>query len=171
MNIDGANHLARIMPIGGIKDDVGVYPLNHLAVIKYLVGDLARVLAQYRLIQPWLGTETLPPPGRERVQSPEERARIDGYWECILCFYCTSACPSCWCTGDRYLGPAVLLNAWPWIAETRDEATEAHLSALHDPFRLYRYHTIMNCTETCPKGLNLGRAIALIEQAIAERHF
>ena len=171
MNIDGANHLACILPIDGIKGDVRIYPLNHLAVIKDLVVDLAPVLAQYRLIEPWLQTETAPPPDGERLQSPEERARIDGYWECILCFCCTAACPSWWWTGHRYLGPAALLNAWRWIAETRDEATEARLDALHDPFRLYRCHTIMNCTETCPKGLNPGRAITLIKQAIAERQF
>jgi succinate dehydrogenase iron-sulfur subunit len=168
MNIDGANHLACTTPIDSVKGEVRIYPLNHIPVIKDLVVDIAPLFAQYRLIKPWLQTET-PPPERERLQSPEERARIDGYWECILCFCCTGACPSWWWTGARYLGPAALLNAYRWIVESRDEATEERLDALHDPFRLYRCHTIMNCTQTCPKGLNPGKAIALIKQAIAER--
>jgi succinate dehydrogenase / fumarate reductase iron-sulfur subunit len=113
MNIDGANHLACLTPIGSIKGDVRIYPLNHLAVIKDLVSDLTGVFAQYRLIKPWLQADT-PPPEQERLQSRGERARIDGYWECILCFCCTGACPSWWWTGDRYLGPAVLLNAYRW---------------------------------------------------------
>ncbi len=169
MNIDGANHLACTTFIESIPGDVRIYPLNAMHVIKDLVVDQTAVFAQYRLIKPWLQAETPPPPDRERLQSQAERARIDGYWECILCFCCTGACPSWWWNGERYLGPAVLLNAYRWIAESRDEATEERLDALHDPFRLYRCHTIMNCTETCPKGLNPGKAIALIKKAIAER--
>ena len=169
MNINGANHLACTTPIADMKGEIRIYPLNHMPVIKDLVVDLAPVIAQYRLIEPWLQTETPPPPDRERLQSPEERARIDGYWECILCFCCTGACPSWWWCGDRFLGPAVLLNAYWWIAESHDEATGKRLDALQDPFRLYRCHTILNCTETCPKGLNPGKAIALIKQALAER--
>jgi succinate dehydrogenase / fumarate reductase iron-sulfur subunit len=170
MNIDGANHLACTTPIAGIRGEVRVYPLNHMAVIKDLVVDLAPLYAQYRLIKPWLQTETPPPPDRERLQSIAERARIDGYWECILCFCCTGGCPSWWWSGHRYLGPAVLLNAYRWIVESRDEATEERLDALQDPFRLYACHTIMNCTATCPKGLNPGKAIGLIKQAIAQRN-
>jgi succinate dehydrogenase / fumarate reductase iron-sulfur subunit len=170
MSIDGGNHLACTTPIESVKGDVHIFPLNHQAVIKDLVVDLTPFFAQYRLIEPWLQADTPPPPDRERLQSIEERARIDGYWECILCFCCTAGCPSWWWTGDRYLGPAVLLNAWRWIAESRDEATEERLDALDDPFRLYRCHTIMNCTQTCPKGLNPGKAIALIKKTIAERN-
>lgn len=169
MNIDGANHLACISSIAEIKGDVVVYPLNHMYVIKDLVVDLNPSFAQYRSIKPWLQSQTPPPPDRERRQSIEERAKLDGYWECILCFCCTGACPSWWWNGDRYLGPAVLLQAYRWIAESRDEATEERLDNLHDPFRLYRCHTIMNCTRTCPKGLNPGKAIGLIKQAIAAR--
>lgn len=169
MNIDGANHLACIRPIADSTDDVEIYPLNHMSVIKDLVVDLEPLLAQYRLIRPWLQAETPAPPDGERRQSIEERARIDGYWECILCFCCTGACPSWWWTGERYLGPAVLLQAYRWIAESRDEATGERLDELHDPFRLYRCHTIMNCTRTCPKGLNPGKAIGLIKKAIFER--
>jgi succinate dehydrogenase / fumarate reductase, iron-sulfur subunit len=155
-------------PIAEIRGNVPIYPLSHMRVIKDLVVDLAPSYAQYRLINPWLRTET-PPPDRERPQSIEERSRIDGYWECILCFCCTGACPSWWWTGERYLGPAVLLQAYRWIADSRDEATGERLDDLHDPFRLYRCHKIMNCTRTCPKGLNPGKAIALIKKAIVER--
>ncbi len=176
MNINGANHLACITPMTGvttpmarIDGDIRIYPLNHMAVIKDLVVDLAPLFAQYRLIEPWLETATPPPPDRERLQSPDERARIDGYWECILCFCCTGGCPSWWWNGDRYLGPAVLLNAWRWIVESRDEATDQRLDALQDPFRLYACRTIMNCTATCPKGLNPGKAIALIKRTLAQR--
>jgi succinate dehydrogenase / fumarate reductase iron-sulfur subunit len=169
MNIDGANHLACLTPITSIQGDVGIFPLNHLPVIKDLVVDQAHLLAQYRLIAPWLQSDTPPPADGERLQSVEERSRIDGYWECILCFCCTAGCPSWWWNGDRYLGPAVLLQAYRWIADSRDEATEARLDALHDPFRLYRCHTIMNCTQTCPKGLNPGKAIALIKQRVFQR--
>jgi succinate dehydrogenase / fumarate reductase, iron-sulfur subunit len=169
MNIDGTNRLACITPIDSIKDDVRIYPLNHLAVIKDLVVDLTPLFAQYRLIEPWLQADTPPPPDGERLQSPAERAKIDGYWECILCFCCTAACPSWWWIGDRYLGPAVLLNAYRWIVESRDEATGQRLDALQDSYRLYRCHTIMNCTMTCPKDLNPGKAIGLIKSKILER--
>ena len=138
-------------------------------VIKDLVPDLTHVYAQYRSIQPWLQTESTAPPDQERLQSEEERARIDGLWECILCFCCTTACPSYWWNGERYLGPAVLLQAYRWIADSRDEKTGERLDALEDPFRLYRCHTIMNCAQTCPKGLNPAKAIAEIKQMMVER--
>lgn len=169
MNIDGANHLACTTAIDSIAGEVRIYPLNAMGIVKDLVIDQRPLFAQYRLVEPWLKAETPPPPDRERPQSPEERSRIDGYWECILCACCTGGCPSWWWNGDRYLGPMVLLNAWRWIAESRDEATEERLDALQDPFRLYRCHSIMNCTETCPKGLNPGKAIGHIKDAIAKR--
>lgn len=171
MSINGRNWLACLLPIQEISGDVRVYPLNHQPVIKDLVVDLTHLYAQHRAIKPWLQTETPAPPDSERPQSVEERARIDGYWECILCFCCTSGCPSWWWNGDRYLGPAVLLQAYRWLVDSRDEATEERLDLLHDSFRLYRCHTIMNCTETCPKGLNPAKAIALIKQTIARRSF
>jgi succinate dehydrogenase / fumarate reductase iron-sulfur subunit len=171
MSIDGKNHLACLTPIDTIKGDVRIYPLNHMRVIKDLVPDLGHLYAQHRLIKPWLQASSPPPPDRERLQSIAERAEINGYWECILCFCCTSGCPSWWWNGDRYLGPAVLLQAWRWIADSRDEATGERLDALDDSFRLYRCHTIMNCTDTCPKGLNPAKAIALIKQAIARRAY
>jgi succinate dehydrogenase / fumarate reductase iron-sulfur subunit len=169
MSINGRNWLACIQPMAEIDGDIRVYPLNHQPVIKDLVVDQRHLLAQHRAIEPWLQADTPPPPDRERSQSVSERARIDGYWECILCFCCTSGCPSWWWNGDRYLGPAVLLQAWRWLADSRDEAAGKRLDQLDDSFRLYRCHTIMNCTETCPKGLNPAKAIALIKRAIALR--
>jgi succinate dehydrogenase / fumarate reductase iron-sulfur subunit len=168
MNIDGANTLACTKYISDMPGEVRVYPLPHLEVIKDLVPDLTRIFAQYQLIEPWLKTET-PPPERERPQSPAERAKLDGLWECILCFCCSTACPSYWWNGDRYLGPAILLQAYRWLADSRDEATGERLDQLEDPFRLYRCHTIMNCTKTCPKGLNPAKAIAEIKKLMVER--
>jgi succinate dehydrogenase / fumarate reductase iron-sulfur subunit len=169
MNIDGTNTLACLKPIEEVKGDVKIYPLPHMPVIKDLVPDLSTVYAQYNAIKPWLQAESPPPPDRERLQSVEERAKLDGLWECILCFCCTTSCPSYWWNGDRYLGPAVLLQAYRWIADSRDEAAGERLDQLEDPFRLYRCHTIMNCTRTCPKGLNPARAIAEIKKLMVAR--
>ncbi len=167
-NIDGVNTLACIKAIDEIEGDVNIYPLPHLPVVKDLVCDLSVPYAQYRSIEPWLKAET-PPPAGERRQSPQERARLDGLWECILCFCCQTSCPSYWWNGDRYLGPAILLQAYRWIADSRDEATGDRLDNLNDPFRLYRCHTIMNCTSTCPKHLNPGKAIAEVKSLLAHR--
>ena len=169
MNIDGTNTLACLKPIEEVKGAVAINPLPHMPVVKDLVPDLTQHYAQYRSIEPWLQAESPPPPDGERPQSKEERTKVDGLWECILCFCCTTACPSYWWNGDRYLGPAVLLQAYRWIADSRDEATGARLDALEDPFKLYRCHTIMNCTQTCPKGLNPAQAIASIKRLMVER--
>ncbi|MGC8476166.1 MAG: succinate dehydrogenase iron-sulfur subunit [Acetobacteraceae bacterium] len=169
MNIDGQNTLACLKPIDEVKGAVRISPLPHMPVVKDLVPDLSQPYAQLRSIEPWLQSDTPPPPDGERLQSKEERAQLDGLWECILCFCCSTSCPSYWWNGDRYLGPAVLLQAYRWIADSRDEATGARLDALLDPFKLYRCHTIMNCTDTCPKGLNPAKAIASIKQLMAER--
>jgi succinate dehydrogenase / fumarate reductase iron-sulfur subunit len=168
MNIDGSNTLACTKYISDMPGEVRIYPLPHMDVVKDLVPDLNRIFAQYQSIEPWLKTET-PPPERERLQTPEDRAKLDGLWECILCFSCSTACPSYWWNGDRYLGPAVLLQAYRWIADSRDEATGERLDQLEDPFRLYRCHTIMNCTKTCPKSLNPAKAIAEIKKLMVER--
>jgi succinate dehydrogenase / fumarate reductase, iron-sulfur subunit len=120
------------------------------------------------LIEPWLQSDQ-PAPDRERRQSPEDRAKIDGYWECILCFCCSTSCPSYWWNPDRYLGPAILLQSYRWLVDSRDQRTGERLDRLEDPFRLYRCHTIMNCTRTCPKDLNPARAIAHTKQMLAER--
>jgi succinate dehydrogenase / fumarate reductase iron-sulfur subunit len=169
MNVDGTNTLSCIKDNNDIKGDVTVYPLPHMEVVKDLVPDLKRAYAQYTAIEPWLKTKSPPPPDRERLQSPEERARLDGLWECVLCFSCSTSCPSYWWNADRYLGPAVLLQAYRWIADSRDEETGERLDELEDPFRLYRCHTIMNCTSTCPKNLNPGKAIGEIKKALVHR--
>ena len=168
MNIDGTNTLACTKPIEDVKGDVKIYPLPHMPVVKDLVPDLNHVYAQYASIEPWMQTQSAPP-SRERLQSEAERAKLEGLWECILCFCCSTSCPSYWWNGDRYLGPAVLLQAYRWIADSRDEATGERLDSLEDPFKLYRCHTIMNCTQTCPKGLNPAKAIGAIKQLIVER--
>ncbi len=169
MNIDGTNTLACIKHIDECKGDVRVTPLPHLEVVKDLVPDLSFAYAQYTSVQPWLQTQDSPPPDKERLQSPEERAKIEGLWDCILCYCCTTSCPSYWWNGDRYLGPATLLQSYRWIADSRDEATGERLDALEDPFKLYRCHTIMNCTNTCPKGLNPAKAIGEIKKKMVER--
>jgi succinate dehydrogenase / fumarate reductase iron-sulfur subunit len=168
MNIDGTNTLACTKDMADIKGDVKVYPLPHMEVVKDLVPDLSKAYAQYASVQPWLQADT-PAPDKERLQSPEEREKLDGLWECILCFCCTTSCPSYWWNSDRYLGPAVLLQAYRWIADSRDEKTGERLDNLEDPFRLYRCHTIMNCTNTCPKSLNPAKAIAETKKLMVER--
>jgi succinate dehydrogenase / fumarate reductase iron-sulfur subunit len=169
MNIDGANTLACTKYISDVKGEVRIYPLPHMPVVKDLVPDLNHAIAQYTAIKPWLHADSPPPPDRERLQSPDERRRLDGLYECILCFCCTTSCPSYWWQGERYLGPAVLLQAYRWLADSRDEATGERLDDLEDPFKLYRCHTIMNCTKTCPKGLNPARAIGEIKRLMVER--
>jgi succinate dehydrogenase / fumarate reductase iron-sulfur subunit len=169
MNMDGRNGLACTTAIEDIKGDVRITPLPHMEVVKDLVPDLTHVYAQYASIQPWLKSVTPAPSGRERLQSPEDRAKLDGLYECILCFCCSTGCPSYWWNSDRFLGPAVLLQAYRWLADSRDEATGERLNELEDPFRLYRCHTIMNCANVCPKGLNPAKAIAETKKLIAER--
>ena len=169
MNMDGRNGLACTTAIGDIKGEVRITPLPHMDVVKDLVPDLTHAYAQYASIQPWLKTVTPPPSGKERLQSPEDRAKLDGLYECILCFCCSTGCPSYWWNSDRFLGPAVLLQAYRWLADSRDEATGERLDQLEDPFRLYRCHTIMNCANVCPKGLNPAKAIAETKKLIAER--
>ena len=169
MNIDGTNTLACLKAIDDIKGDVKIYPLPHMPVVKDLVPDLTHAYSQLTSIEPWLKTDTPAPEGKERKQSPEERKNMDGLWECVLCFSCSTSCPSYWWNGDKYLGPAVLLQAYRWIADSRDEYKNERLDALDDSFKLYRCHTIMNCAKTCPKGLNPGKAIGEIKQQMLER--
>jgi len=169
MNIDGVNTLACTKPIESIRGDVKIYPLPHLPVIKDLVPDMTHFYAQYASIRPWIRTQSTTPPDRERLQSKADRAKLDGLYECILCACCTTSCPSYWWNGDRYLGPATLLQAYRWLADSRDEGTGERLDELEDPFRLYRCHTIMNCTRTCPKDLNPAKAIAEIKKMLIAR--
>ena len=169
MNIDGVNTLACTIAIEEARGDVKVYPLPHMPVVKDLVPDLSNFYAQYASIKPWIQTRTPAPPDRERLQSKADQQKIDEPSACILCACCSTACPSYWWNSDRYLGPAALLAAYRWIVDSRDEATGERLDALQDPFKLYRCHTIMNCTRTCPKGLNPAKAIAEIKLKLAER--
>ncbi|MBT5267113.1 MAG: succinate dehydrogenase iron-sulfur subunit [Rhodospirillaceae bacterium] len=169
MNIDGTNTLACLKPIDEIKGDAAIYPLPHMPVVKDLVPDLNTPYAQLSSIEPWLKSKSPPAPDVERLQSPEEREKLDGLWECVLCFCCSTSCPSYWWNGERYLGPAVLLQAYRWIADSRDDHTGERLDDLEDPFRLYRCHTIMNCTKTCPKGLNPALAIGEIKKLMVQR--
>ena len=169
MNINGRNTLACLKSIDDIKGDAKIYPLPHKPVVKDLVPDLTSFYAQYASIKPWIKTETPVPTDREHLQSREDRKRLEGLEECVLCACCSTSCPSYWWNEDRYLGPAALLQAYRWIVDSRDEGTGERLDDLEDPFRLYRCHTIMNCTNACPKNLNPAKAIAGIKQLIASR--
>ena len=168
LNINGVNGLACITPIAGLKQPIHVRPLPSMQVIRDLVVDMDHFFDQYRQIQPWLKTET-PTPEHERLQTPEQRAELDGSYECIMCGCCTTSCPSWWWNGDRFLGPAALLQANRWIVDSRDEAMGERLDQLEDSFRLYRCHQIMNCMEACPKELNPTAAIDNIKRKILAR--
>ncbi|MGO9133959.1 MAG: succinate dehydrogenase iron-sulfur subunit [Methylovirgula sp.] len=168
MNIDGTNTLACTKATADVEGAVNIYPLPHMSVVKDLVPDLTTFYAQHASVKPYLQTVT-PAPQKEWPQSPEERAKLDGLYECILCACCSTSCPSYWWNGDRYLGPAVLLQAYRWISDSRDEAKGERLDDVEDPYRLYRCHTIMNCAKACPKGLNPAKAIADIKDLMIER--
>lgn len=169
MNIDGTNTLACTKACDDVSGDVNIYPLPHMPVVKDLVPDLTNFYAQYESIQPWLKSDTPAPVGKERLQSKEDQEKINMPSACILCACCSTSCPSYWWNSDRYLGPAILMQAYRWIVDSRDEATGERLDQLEDPFKLYRCHTIMNCTKTCPKGLNPAEAIAETKKLLAER--
>src|SRR5579875_2421756 len=169
MNLNGRNGLACTTAIEDLPGEIRITPLPAMDVIKDLVPDFTHFFAQYASIEPWLKTKMPPPAGKERLQSPAERSRLDGLYECILCACCSSSCPSYWWNSDRFLGPAILLQAFRWLADSRDEMTGERLDDLEDPFRLYRCHTIMNCANTCPKGLNPAKAIAETKKLLVER--
>jgi len=168
MNLNGLNGLACTKGMDEVEGPVTVYPLPHMPVVRDLVPDLSTFYAQLREIEPWLKTDT-PTPQKEWKQSRDDREKLNGLYECILCACCTTSCPSYWWNGDRYLGPAALLQAHRWIVDSRDERTGDRLDSLEDPFRLYRCHTIMNCANACPKGLNPAKAIAEIKALMVER--
>lgn len=169
MNINGTNTLACTASLSDYKGDIFIYPLPHMHVIKDLVPDMNNFYAQYASIEPWLKTDTAEPVGQERTQSIEDRKKLDGLYECILCACCSTSCPSYWWNEDKYLGPATLLQAYRWVVDSRDEHISERLDKLNDKFALYRCHTIMNCTQTCPKGLNPAKAIAGIKTQIAKK--
>ena len=168
MNIDGTNTLACLCGMDDIKGDIKVYPLPHTEVIKDLIPDLSHFYAQHAAIMPWLETET-DRPETEWKQTIKDREKLDGLYECVMCACCSTSCPSYWWNSDSYMGPAALLNAYRWVIDSRDEARERRLDELEDPFKLYRCHTIMNCTKTCPKGLNPAKAISSLKQMMVER--
>jgi len=169
MNIDGVNTLACTKAIADVKGDVKIFPLPHMPVMKDLVTDLTKFYEQYASVKPWLQTKSEAPVGRERLQSKEQQEKVDRPSACILCACCSTSCPSYWWNSDQYLGPAALLASYRWIVDSRDEAQASRLDQLDDAFKLYRCHTIMNCTEACPKDLNPAKAIADIKKMMAER--
>tara|TARA_B110000196_G_scaffold289699_1_gene275446 strand:- start:1066 stop:1875 length:810 start_codon:yes stop_codon:yes gene_type:complete len=176
MNIDGINTLACLKPISDVKKDIKIYPLPHMRVVKDLVPDLSDAYKQLKFINPWISREENHNKKKskskndkiteERKQSPKDRSKLDGKWECVLCFCCTTSCPSYWWNGGEYLGPATLLQASRWIDESRDNQRKERLMKINDSMKLYRCHSIMNCTRSCPKGLNPAKAIADIKKAI-----
>ncbi|WP_062732309.1 succinate dehydrogenase iron-sulfur subunit [Sphingobium abikonense] len=170
MNMNGKNGLACTTAIDECAGkQVQITPLPHMDVIKDLVPDFTHFYAQYNSIKPWLQTVSPPPSGKERLQSPQDREKLDGLYECILCACCSTSCPSYWWNSDKFLGPAILLQAYRWLADSRDEYTGERLDELEDPFRLYRCHTIMNCANVCPKGLSPAKAIAETKKMMVER--
>ncbi len=168
MNIDGANTLACTKAIDEVKAPVKIYPLPHMPVVKDLVPDLTNFYAQHAAIEPWLKTET-PAPEKEWLQSPEDRTKLDGLYECILCACCSTSCPSYWWNGDRYLGPSALLQAYRWLIDFARRVDRRAPRQSGRPFRLYRCHTIMNCARACPKSLNPAKAIAEIKNMMIAR--
>ncbi|XP_064642548.1 succinate dehydrogenase [ubiquinone] iron-sulfur subunit, mitochondrial-like [Lineus longissimus] len=170
MNINGTNTLACLAPIDeNLGKTSKVYPLPHMYVIKDLVPDMANFYAQYRAIEPYLRRKDMKEEDYGKVshlQSPEDRKKLDGLYECILCACCSTSCPSYWWSGDRYMGPAVLMQAYRWMIDSRDETTKERLEQMEDKFSVFRCHTIMNCTKTCPKGLNPGKAIGEIKKLL-----
>jgi len=168
MNVNGRNVLACITPLRTLREPIEVRPLPGQPVVRDLVVDLSNFFAQYRAVTPWL-VNSDPEPEIERLQTPAERAQLDGLYECILCACCTTACPSFWWNPKRFLGPAALLQAWRFLADSRDQGTGERLDELEDPYKLYRCHNIMNCTMVCPKGLNPTKAIGEIKRMLARR--
>jgi succinate dehydrogenase / fumarate reductase iron-sulfur subunit len=169
MNIDGTNTLACTKAISDVKGDVRIYPLPHMPVIKDLVTNLKNLYKQLKSIKPWLIKQKQVATDTENIQSRNDREKLDGLYECILCACCSTSCPSYWWNSDKYLGPAVLLQSYRWLQDSRDEERKERLKELDDTFKVYRCHTIMNCTQACPKGLNPAKAIAGIKQMIAQQ--
>ena len=166
MNIDGSNTLACTKSSKEIEGDINIYPLPHMPVVKDLVPDLQQLYKQYQSIEPWMQSEVSGKDGLEKLQTVEDRSKLDGLYECILCACCSTSCPSYWWNGDKYLGPAVLLQAYRWIIDSRDDERKKRLKKVADELKLFRCHTIMNCTNACPKGLNPAKAIGSIKKML-----
>jgi len=167
-NVNGLNCLACVTALEGLKEPIEIRPLPRLAVIRDLIVDMGQFYQHYKAVKPYL-INLDPEPESERLQSPEDRAELDGLYECILCGCCTTSCPSFWWNPDKFLGPAALLQAYRFIADTRDQATDERLDYLEDPYRLFRCHGIMSCVEVCPKGLNPTQAIGKIKTLLVKR--
>ena len=170
MNINGRNGLACIQPLHELDEPIVLRPLPGFPVIRDLIVDMTQFFAHYLEIRPYLINDT-PPPERERLQSPEQRDSLNGLYECILCACCSGFCPSYWWNPDKFVGPAGLLQAYRFIADSRDTATSERLAYLDDVYKLYRCRTIMNCTEVCPKQLSPSRAIEKIRLALTGQSF
>ncbi|MDH3830325.1 MAG: succinate dehydrogenase iron-sulfur subunit [Gammaproteobacteria bacterium] len=168
MNVNGTNQLACITPLFSLKSPIVINPMPGLPVIRDLIVDMEQFYHQYRAVKPYLITND-PEPGVEHLQSPGDREKLDGLYECILCGCCSTSCPSFWWNPDKFLGPAALLQSWRFLADSRDQATDERLAGLDGPFKLFRCHTIMNCVEVCPKGLNPTRAIGRIKELMVKR--
>jgi succinate dehydrogenase / fumarate reductase iron-sulfur subunit len=168
MNINGKNGLACVTKIADLKEPVMLRPLPGLPVIRDLIVDMTQFFKQYHSIKPYVINHDAPPE-RERLQSPAEREELDGLYECILCACCSTACPSFWWNPDKFVGPAGLLQAYRFIADTRDQETAERLDNLEDPYRLFRCHSIMNCVDVCPKNLNPTKAIGKIKEMMVKR--
>ena len=168
VNVNGTNVLACITPLDGLKEPIEIRPLPRLGVVRDLIVDMEQFYQHYRAVKPYL-VNLDPEPENERLQSPQDRAELDGLWECILCGCCTTSCPSFWWNPDKFLGPAALLQGYRFIADTRDQATNERLDNLEDPYRLFRCHSIMNCVDVCPKGLNPTKAIGKIKEMLVKR--
>lgn len=168
MNINGRNGLACITPLDSLSTPVVLRPMPGLPVIRDLIVDMGPFYQQYRQVKPYLIVKD-PEPEVEQKQSPQQRDKLDGLYECILCGCCSTSCPSFWWNPDKFLGPAALLQAWRFLADSRDQAEEERLEALEGPYRLFRCHTIMNCVDVCPKGLNPTRAIGNIKHLMLKR--
>jgi succinate dehydrogenase / fumarate reductase iron-sulfur subunit len=169
MNINGKNGLACITKLVDLTEPVELRPLPGLPVIRDLIVDMTQFFKQYDSIKPYLINDDPPPRDKERLQSPEDREELNGLYECILCACCSTSCPSFWWNPDKFVGPAGLLQAYRFIADTRDQATSERLDNLEDPYRLFRCHTIMNCVDVCPKGLNPTLAIGKIKELMVKR--
>jgi len=168
MNINGKNGLACITRLSDLKEPVELRPLPGLPVIRDLIVDMTQFFKQYHSVKPYL-VNNEPSPEKERLQSPAQREELDGLYECILCACCSTACPSFWWNPDKFVGPAGLLQAYRFLADSRDEATSERLDNLEDPYRLFRCHSIMNCVDVCPKGLNPTHAIGKIKELMVKR--
>lgn len=168
VNVNGSNKLACITPISELKAPIIVRPFPGRPIIRDLVVDMTQFYEQYKKVDPWLVRKE-PAPEQEVLQSPEDRDKLDGLYECIMCGCCSTSCPSFWWNPDKFLGPQALLSSWRFLADSRDQATDERLDHLEDPYKMFRCHTIMNCVESCPKGLNPTKAIGNIKNLMVQK--